>query len=224
LGCGFPGKSSIWSTVDQYQKCIGREVLEESGEKFSIRYTFSADIMPELRTDVTYSVDKLGRMDVTVHYHGAPSRPQLPLLGLRFATTKPVEQTTWGGLSGETYPDRFKGAKAGRFTEVPHIPNYLVPQECGNHMNTLWATFQMGGSKLGLYKTDKPFHFSAIPYTPQQLEQAFHVEELPKPTRTVVTVCGEMRGVGGIDTWGSDVEKAYHVHSDRDIEFTFRIF
>jgi len=40
----------------------------------------------------------------------------------------------------------------------------------------------------------------------------------------VVTVCGAMRGVGGIDTWGSDVESAYHVHADQDIEFSFRIF
>lgn len=223
-GCGFPAKSAIWSAAEQYQKCVGREVLEESGDRFTIRYSFSADVMPGLRTDVTYSVDKLGRMDVNVHYFGGENRPQLPLLGLRFATPRTVQTVTWGGLSGETYPDRWKGAKAGRFTEEPHIPNYLVPQECGNHMHTLWATFQMDGAKLGLYKLDKPFHFSAIPYTPAQLEQAFHVEELPKPVRTVVTVSGEMRGVGGIDTWGSDVEKAYHVHSEQDIEFSFRVF
>jgi beta-galactosidase len=49
------------------------------------------------------------------------------------------------------------------------------------------------------------------------------VEELPKPTRTVVTVSGFMRGVGGIDTWGNDVEKAYHIHSDKDLEFSFRL-
>ena len=223
IGCGFPGRSAIWSAVETHQKCVGREILEESGDRFAIRYTFSADVMPDLRTHVTYSVDKLGRMDVTVCYEGGKSRPQLPLLGLRFATTKPVEQITWGGLSGETYPDRYKGAKAGRFTEVPHIPNYLVPQECGNHMHTLWATFQMAGGKLGLYKLDKPFHFSAIPYTPHQLEQAFHAEELPTPVRTVITVCGAMRGVGGIDTWGSDVESAYHVPSGKDIEFSFRM-
>ena len=224
LGCGFPGKSALWSAVETHQKCVDRQIIADSGEQFSIRYTFSADVMPELRTDVTYTVDKLGRMDVTVHYHGGENRPQLPLLGLRFSTTAPVEQTTWGGLSGETYPDRYQGAKAGRFTEVPHIPNYLVPQECGSHMHTLWATFRMQGAKLGLYKLDKPFCFSAIPYTPHQLEQAFHTEELPKPNRTVITVCGEMRGVGGIDTWGSDVESAYHVHADKDIAFSFRIF
>lgn len=224
LGCGFPGRSAIWSAVESYQKCVGRELLEASGDRFAIRYTFSADVMPDLRIDVTYGVDRLGRMDVTVRYHGAPNRPQLPLLGLRFATPAPVTETTWDGLSGETYPDRRKGALAGRFREVPHIPNYLVPQECGNHMETRWASLAMNGGKLGLQMLDKPFCFSAIPYTPHQLEQALHAEELPLPTRTVVTVCGAMRGVGGIDTWGSDVEKAYHVHSDRDIEFSFRIF
>ena len=224
IGCGFPGKSAIWSAVESHQKCIGREILEESSDIFIIRYTFSADVMPDLKTDVTYSVDRLGRMDVTVHYHGGEGRPQLPLLGLRFATAKPVEETSWDGLSGETYPDRYKGALAGRFREVPHIPNYLVPQECSNHMHTLWASFAMGGGKLSLQKKDNPFHFSAIPYTPHQLEQAFHAEELPAPVRTVITVCGAMRGVGGIDTWGNDVEKQYHVHSDQDIEFSFRMF
>ena len=223
IGCGFPLKSAIWSAVEQYQHCSGWEILEETADAFAITYRFTAAAMPDLRTDVTYRVDKLGCLDVTVHYFGGQGRPELPLLGLRFATPKPVSQTVWGGLSGETYPDRYKGAVAGRHEEVPGIPNYLVPQECGNHMHTLWVSLRMDGGKLGLYRGDKPFHFSALPYTPGQLEQAYHVEELPASNRTVVTVCGEMRGVGGIDTWGSDVEKPFRVGSDKDIVFTFRI-
>ena len=42
-------------------------------------------------------------------------------------------------------------------------------------------------------------------------------DELPTPCRTVVTICGAMRGVGGIDSWMTDVEEAWHVHSDEDI-------
>lgn len=49
------------------------------------------------------------------------------------------------------------------------------------------------------------------------------MDELPAPCRTVVSIYGAMRGVGGIDSWGSDVEDAYHVSSDEDISFTFRI-
>ena len=79
------------------------------------------------------------------------------------------------------------------------------------------------GSRLTLEMGDAPFAFSAIPYTPQQLEQAAHVEELPAPVRTVVTLCGAMRGVGGIDSWGSDVEEPYRVRGEEDIRFSFCI-
>lgn len=222
-GCGFPARSCLWSAVEQYQNCTGMELLAESRDAVTVRYTYSAPILPDLKTQVTYTVDRIGSLDVTVHYHGTPGRPQLPLLGLRFATPRNVEHTEWAGLSGETYPDRFKGARFGIHSETPGIANYLVPQECGNHMDTHWAKLLMGESALYLEKLDAPFQFSAIPYTPQQLEQALHVEELPQPLRTVVTVCGKMRGVGGIDTWGSDVEKAYHISAEEDIRFSFRL-
>ena len=223
IGCGFPLRSAIWSAVDAYQSCTDVQVLERSEEAFAICYSFTAQVLPGLKTEVTYRVDRSGNLDVAVHYHGGAGRPQLPLLGLRFATPKPVEKTQWVGLSGETYPDRKKGSLFGLHSEVPHIANYLVPQECGNHADTHYARLHLDGSVLNLEKLDDPFSFSAIPYTPAQLEQAFHVEELPEPTRTVVTVCGKMRGVGGIDTWGTDVEPAYHISAEEDICFRFRI-
>ena len=83
-------------------------LLEETQDLVSIRYTFTAPAMPGLKTEVTYTVDS-NCMDVNVHYYGGAGRPQLPLLGLRFATPAPVEKVEWIGLSGETYPDRKKG-------------------------------------------------------------------------------------------------------------------
>ena len=223
LGCGFPAKSAIWAVVDRYIRSASMEILEETPNRCTLRYTFTADIMPELSTEVIYTVDASGNLDITVSYKAADNRPQLPLLGLRFETPLPMDTVVWQGLSGETYPDRYKGAEFGIHSEQPDISNYLVPQECRNHMNTHWAKLVRGESELYLEKLNCPFHFSAIPYTPHQLESAFHREELPPINRTVITVCGTMRGVGGIDTWGNDVEQAYHVHADRDIHFKFRI-
>lgn len=77
----------------------------------------------------------------------------------------------------------------------------------------------MNNSTLTMEKIDRPFAFSAIPYTPQQLSEACHAYELPEPCRTAVTVCGAIRGVGGIDSWKTDVEEAYHVPPDKDIVF-----
>lgn len=222
LGNGFASDSSIWAAVDGWQKCAGIRLLEETEDRVSIRYTFTAPAMPGLKTEVTYTVEG-GHMDVAVHYFGGAGRPQLPLFGLRFATPAPVEQVEWTGLSGETYPDRKKGGIFGNHRETPHIPGYLVPQECGCHMDTHQTALHLSNHVLTLEKTDKPYAFSAIPYTPQQLSEAAHGYELPTPCRTVITVCGAMRGVGGIDSWGADVEEGYHVASDRDISFSFRL-
>lgn len=222
-GNGFAVNSSIWATVDSWQKCSDIQILSESEEAVSIRYAYTAPAMPSLKTEVTYTVGHDCTLKVDVHYFGETGRPQLPLFGLRFATPHPVEKVEWIGLSGETYPDRKKGGIFGKHSEVPHIPDYLVPQDCGCHMDTHRTILRQNGTALTLEKTAKPYAFSAIPYTPQQLSEACHAYELPEPCRTVVTICGAMRGVGGIDSWGADVEEVYQVSSDKDIHFSFQI-
>lgn len=65
--------------------------------------------------------------------------------------------------------------------------------------------------------------FACIPYTAMELESATHQEELPPPRRTVLTVLGAVRGVGGINSWGADVEAPYHISAERDISYGFVI-
>ena len=218
----FAHNSALWDTADIWQKCEGWDVPDETEQKVSVRYTYTAPALPGLSADVTYTVEWTGRMTVTARYHGGTGRPELPLFGLRFATPEPVEQVEWLGLSGETYPDRKKGGVFGWHRETPHIPAYLVPQECGCHVDTRAVRLHgRDGNILALEMDAAPFAFSAIPYTPQQLEQAAHREELPIPVRTVVTVCGAMRGVGGIDSWGADVERPYRVSGEEDHSVSF---
>lgn len=223
LGNGFAAASSIWAAVDAWQKCSDIQTLEETQERVSIRYTYIAPAMPSLKAEVTYTVNSTGCMKVEVHYFGMEGRPGLPLFGLRLATPVPAEQVEWVGLSGETYPDRKKGGILGIRCEVPHIPPYLVPQECGCHMDTHEMTLRLSNHALSFQKDAAPFAFSAVPYTPQQLSEACHADELPAPCRTVVTLCGAMRGIGGIDSWGADVEEAYRISAEKDICFSFRL-
>ncbi|MCM1299876.1 MAG: beta-galactosidase [Firmicutes bacterium] len=223
MGCGFALNSSVWSAADVYQSCNNAEILHESSDGVSIRFTYGSPALSGLRTDLTYTVNGSGILRIDVHYFGGKGFPPLPLLGLRFSTPAPLDFTEWTGLSGETYPDRKKGGVFGLHRETPHITRYLVPQECGCHSDTAEMALCREGKKLRFYMTDKPFYFSAIPYTPQQLEQAAHIEELPKAVRTVVTVCGAMRGVGGIDSWGSDVEEEYRISGEKEIEFSAEI-
>ena len=224
IGCRFSLNSSVWEAAELWQTSELPQVLEQSAERFSILYRFTSPAVAGLRTEVTYTVSNDCTMEVCCHYFGAEGRPQMPMFGLRFATPAPVQTVQWLGLSGETYPDRKKGGRFGTYEDNPHIPEYLVPQECGGHEDTHRFTLHMAsGETLTAEKADAPFGFSAIPYTPLQLEQAAHKFELPDPCRTVVTVYGDMRGVGGIDSWGTDVEEAYHVASDADHLTRFRI-
>lgn len=48
--------------------------------------------------------------------------------------------------------------------------------------------------------------FSCLPYTASEIENALHHEELPPARRTILCIYGAVRGVGGIDSWGSNVE------------------
>ena len=222
LGCGFPMRSAPWSAVDAWQKCTGWET-EQGADFFAITYRFAADALSGYASEITYRVEREGVLTIQALYHGFAGAPELPLFGLRFSTPQPIEETAWVGYSGETYPDRYKGGVFGSHKETPQVPNYLVPQECGGHSFTCGVALHMGTGTLTLEKAEKPFFFSAIPYTPAQLEQAQHVWELPGHCRTTVTVASDMRGVGGIDSWGTDVESAYRVSGEEDHCLRFRV-
>lgn len=76
---------------------------------------------------------------------------------------------------------------------------------------------------LRIEKKDKEFAFSCLPYTASEIENALHHEELPPARRTVLCVYGAVRGVGGIDSWQSDVEDEYHISAEEDIRYSFTI-
>lgn len=220
IGNRFALNSSVWAAADAYQNCSNIEIVKETPDELSIKYFYSSPVIPNLKTDIIYTVRSDNTLHIRVHYHGQKGLPELPLLGLRFQTSVPVDTVEWLGLSGETYPDRKRGGFFGQHIEHPGIPNYLVPQECSNHTDTQAVTLRTDKNALVFYAEDDPFSFSAIPFTPQQLEQAAHREELPESVRTVVTICGKMRGVGGIDSWGSNVEQPYRVSAENDIDFS----
>ena len=239
-GNGFPVRSAVWCGADQFIRCTGWHT-EESRSQVRITYDYAACTVPQTQVSVTYTVDAGGTVRVRCHYRGQKGLPQLPLFGLRFTVPFVADNVRWQGRRGETYPDRKKGGAFGIWESPVGKPDYLVPQEYGCHADTHWVKLYGPADGAGtafagesgaagqrsrcleISMEEKPFYFSAIPYTPQELESALHREELPAPRRTVVSILGAMRGVGGIDSWGSDVEPAYHVPADEDIEYGFVI-
>ena len=189
---------------------------------------------PATDVKIIYNIDNTGCINIVMHYFGKKGLPPLPVIGMRFIMPTAATGFDYEGLSGETYPDRMAGAKEGKF-HVDGLPvtKYLVPQENGMHMqtkalkitrsSTLNNADQESEFSLKLKQDKQPFNFSCLPYTAEELENATHLEELPLARRTVLVIAGAVRGVGGIDSWGADVEKQYHINPEKDYEFSFNI-
>ena len=254
-GNGFVFRSAVWSAADRFVRCVKvaarmdeQEISmppapennkyngDETCDRFEISYTYETPTVPVTEVTVSYLVESDGRIHVQVDYLGKQGLPELPVLGLRFLMPTAAEGYTYEGLSGETYPDRMAGGIHGVY-EVQALPvtPYMVPQDCGMHMQTKWLEIvrktsldntDRGGRSSRLKITaeeGKHFAFSCLPYTAQELENAMHHEELPPARRTVVSILGAVRGVGGINSWGADVEDAYHISGEQDITYGFWI-
>lgn len=245
-GSGFAYKSGMWLSADMFVRCTDSRVRADGGEWMrmtapannrcgaderaqtaEILFTYETITVPATTVDVTYRVDADGKIRVDVHYHGMAGLPELPVFGMRFVMPATAEGYRYEGLSGETYPDRMAGGVPGVY-EIEGLPvtKYLVPQDCGVHMDTKWLevyrkTEHTGMSGLRFSAAGKHFAFSCLPYTAEELECATHIEELPAARRTVVSILGAVRGVGGINSWGADVEDAYHISAETDIRYAF---
>ena len=253
-GSGFHLKSGSWLAADMFIRCKDIEVIMDGvsqgkpcapennryggdvyAEEMQVIFTYETITTPATEVKVSYTVIGTGRIKVDVHYFGAEGLPELPVFGLRFIMPTLAERYVYDGLSGETYPDRKKGALEGMFViDDLSLTPYLVPQECGVHMDThhvkVYRRKSLDNSRddffedeLMFEECDKPFAFSCLPYTASEIENATHHEELPPARRTVLCVYGAVRGVGGIDSWGSDVEDAYHISAEKDISYSFVI-
>jgi len=251
-GSRFHLKSGCWLAADTFIRMTGASVAvdgqaialpiapennkyspDETAESVVVAFEFETLTVPAAKVTVTYTATSAG-VNVKAKYHGVEGLPQLPVFGLRMIMPTHADGFTYEGLSGETYPDRMAGGVPGVY-EVKGLPvtPYMVPQDCGMHMDTKWVEIlrstqlsnmaQAAQSSLKITMDDKPFAFSCLPYTAEELENATHHEELPPARRTVLCVYGAVRGVGGIDSWGSDVEEAYHLSAQKDYEVSFNI-
>ena len=197
------------------------------GEDGSVSFTLRYDLptAPKACCDVSYRVHPCGKLDVLMSYDPVAELGDMPEFGMILKLDADYSHVRFFGLGPEeNYIDRREGARLGiwSYEAGENVTPYLLPQECGNRTGVRWAevTDDRGhGLKLWLNGGE----FSALPYTPHELENAAHGYELPPKEYTVLKMSARQMGVGGDDSWGARTHDEYLLDVSKPLRFAFSL-
>ncbi len=235
-GNNMMGRQGQWKLASLYATCrkMGRKldtpgeayenpVVTEEKDYVSVTYLYDLQTTPSASCQLNYKVYGDGNIQTTLTCDGVEGLPDMPEFGVLFKLNADYDRLEWyGNGPEETYADRDQGAKLGVYRNkvADNMAAYIVPQECGNKTKVRFAkvTDRQG---RGMLFTGDELSFSALPYTPHEVENAKHAYELPPVHYTVVRVAAGQMGVGGDDSWGAPVHPEYHLKADGKMSFSF---
>ena len=201
--------------------------VEVNEKSVKVAYTYIMPTTPTSECKLSYEVFGDGRVKTTLTYDPVKELGDMPEFGVIFKFNADYDRVEWYGLGeAETYADRKKGAKLGIYANMvaDNIARYMVPQECGAKEEVRWAKVTDRKGRGMLFEMDEnngPMMFSALPYTPHEMENAMHPYELPEVHYTVVRVAKDQMGIGGDDSWGARTHEEYLLKTDKKMEFSF---
>ena len=230
-GSMAPGRYAQWKIASMYISHRNGGMfdnvpttVEETEHSVTITYTYYMPTTPAAKCQVAYTVFGDGTVETKLTYDPVEGLPDMPEFGMMFKLNADYDNVEWYGYGPEeTYADRRHGAKLGIYKNkaADNMAKYLVPQECGNKVGVRYAKVTDYKGRGLLFSGDE-LSFSALPYTPHELENAAHPYELPQVHYTVVRVAPAQMGVGGDDSWGAWVHPEYNIDVTKPLEFTFR--
>ena len=197
--------------------------VEEREDCVAITYTYRMPTAPKSSCQLAYEVYGDGTVRTTLSYDPVPGLGDMPEFGVLFKLDADYDTVRWFGLGPEeTYADKQRGARLGIYENrvEDNMAKYLIPQECGNKLGVCSASVTDERGRGLLFAGDN-MNFSALPYTPHEIDNASHSYELPRRHCTVVRAAKGQMGVGGDDSWGAWPLPETLLDVSGKIEFTF---
>ena len=143
-----------------------------------------------------------------------PGLPPLPRLGIVIELPRDYELLSWHGRGPwDNYPDRKQSCHIGtwRSNVSEQYVHYPRPQDSGNHEDcTLVELTTKAGKGLRIEAVEKPFSFSALPYSAQYIASKTHDYELEEQGKTYLSIDCAVMGLGN-SSCGPGVLKKYTV-------------
>jgi beta-galactosidase len=179
-----------------------------------------------LTVQTVHTIHGSGHVSVEAVVVPDTSLPTLPRIGMRCGVRTGLKHLRWYGRGPhESYPDRKHGALFGihQSTVEEQFFPFVDPCECGGHTDTRWMElFDEEGTALRV-QGQPEFHFSALPYTQEELIRAGHVYELERAGDTILCIDGFHMGLGGDTGWSLNVHPEYLLPADRTYRYGFAL-
>lgn len=172
-------KESDYEHIQESIRYVGSEYGKKDG-CFSMVSRFKSFAMSG-EVLMFYEVPSADKLRVTLQF---TPKYDMVRYGIRFPIVSTGAKCTWYGRGpGESYADRKSSARIGVFsadTEKIYHP-YARPAENSSHTDTrvVRLTNDMGDSVTIKRLTSTPkFDFTVLPYTPEQMNEFLHEEQL----------------------------------------------
>jgi beta-galactosidase len=198
-------------------------IIDVKDTSVSLTFKHYLPTTPAAQLLLTYTVTGDGRVWIKEEYEGVKGLTPMPEYGMIFKFDPDFDRVEYyGNGPSENYCDRNRGAKLGIFSDKVEnmMEHYLVPQETGNRTGVRWAKILNNKGRGLLFEAPDTMNFSALPYTPGELEEAKHPYELPRVCKTVVRCSLEQMGIAGDDSWGAKTHPEFLIPSDKKLVFT----
>lgn len=212
-GWGGPFEDGQWLLASRYAKVTPQSpAVRVHDDSVEVVYTYVLPTTPRGACEVSYRVDAAGHVEVTEVLRPGEGVGDLPEFGMMFTVDAALDTLRWYGEGPhECYVDRRAAARLGVHSGAvaDQLTPYVRPQEAGSHTGVRWATVT-GADGVGL-RVDCPesMEFSALGWTPFEIENARHPVDLPPIQHTVLRPALMRRGVGGDDSWGARTLSQY---------------
>ena len=232
-GNRMPQRYAQWKIASEYcmagftpetgKKNAAVRPEKEADGSVSFTMTYDLPTAPAAACSVTYRVRPCGRVDVSLVYDPVKELGDMPEFGMITRLSADFDRVRFFGLGPlENYTDRREGARLGvwNYRAAENFTPYLLPQECGNRTGVRWAEITNAkgqGLKIWLNGGE----FSALPWTPHEIENAAHGYELPPVNWTVLKMSRQQMGIAGDDSWGARTHPEYLLDVSEPLVFEF---
>ena len=231
----LPFRAGQWKLASMYADCRNPEDLysmergitfeekTEDGNEVVVTCNYNLPTIPSKTASIQYTVHEDGVVDVELTMEKSDDVGELPEFGVLFTLPEGLNILEWYGIGpDESYVDRPHGKLSVYRNRVKdNMAKYLVPQECGNKIGVRYAelTDEKGG--ICLLSSDDYISLSVLPYSPHQIDDASHPQELPPVYHTYVRASLMQMGVAGDDTWGAKTKPVHMLDNSRELKFRF---